>query len=110
MSDDWGRYHGCLTDCISYRTWLTWRVTTRFVGKELLISNIYVTRLKDACVQFRRYCLVNDALSNERGMQGSAQFQSHSNQRRGTMLSFGVLNYNLDTYIYDVVGTVFKNE
>ena len=37
-------------------------------------------------------------------------FQSYSKQRRGTMLSFGVLNYNLDTYIYDVVRTAFKSE
>ena len=36
-------------------------------------------------------------------------FQSHSRQRRGTMLSFGVLNYNSDTYIYDVLWTAFKN-
>ena len=35
-------------------------------------------------------------------------FQSHSKQRRGIMLSFGVINYNLDTYIYNLVGTAFK--
>ena len=48
------------------------------------------------------------ALSDERVGKAPHSFQSHSRQRIGTMVSFGVLNYNLDTYIYDVVGTAFK--
>ena len=50
---------------------------------------------------YRNECPVNVVTS--RVCKDSHSFQSHSKQRRGTMLSFGVLNNNLDTYIYDVV-------
>ena len=48
-------------------------------------------------------------LSDERDMQGSAQFSISVQAEKRYNALFGVLNYNLDTYMYDVVGTAFKN-
>ena len=61
-------------------------------------------------MEFRSYCNGERCVCPMNGVcKAPHRFPSHFKQKRDTMLSFSVLNYNLDTYIYDVVGTAFEH-